>query len=81
MALLACGAPSEAWPRAGTLAEAARAEQGEAGWAHPLWVDVGRECARVMPWHASFGEARALRAEIEAGRLAARADQPSPDPS
>jgi hypothetical protein len=74
--LLSCATPSESWPRALALAEAARSEQSEAGWASPLWIDVGRECSRVMPWHAEFAEARALRRAIEDGRLAAR-DQSS----
>jgi len=70
LSLAGCGDPA-AWERADALAAAARAGEGAEGWSHPLWVDVARECSRVMPWHDHYDEARALRESIEAGRTAA----------
>lgn len=69
--ILLTGCDDGAWSRAQLLEAQAVQAQGAQGWAHPLWVDAGRECSRVMPWHPGWPEARALRAEIEAGRLEA----------
>jgi hypothetical protein len=69
-----CADADDTWARAQELAQTAQRVQAGAGYAHPLWVDVGRECSRVMPWQEGFAEARALRAEIEAGRLEAVPD-------
>ncbi len=48
-----------------------QADADAPGWSDPLWVDVARECSRVMPWHPGYAGARALREAIEAGRLQA----------
>ncbi len=71
MLTLLAGCDGGAWGRAQLLEAQAAEVQGELGWSHPLWVDVGRECSRVMPWQEGWAEARALRGRIEAGRLAA----------
>jgi len=85
LCLAGCGDPA-AWDRASQLAAQARAQQAEtqrvdadaADWSAPLWVDVARECSRVMPWHPGYAEARSLREAIEAGRLQAlEAPQPA----
>ena len=70
LGVAACGDPGAA-QRAHALARHAHSAEATHGYTHPIWIDVARECSRVMPWHTGFDDARSLRATIEAGRIAA----------